>query len=151
MDAVWRALAIYFVLLIVFRASGKRSIGQITTFDFVLLLIIGEATQQALIGEDFSITRGVVLIATLLSVDLVFSLLKDRVPWLDHAIDSRPLVVLEHGQPMRDRMSKERIDEEDILEAARQAHGLERLDQIKLAVLERSGAISIIPQRDQRS
>jgi uncharacterized membrane protein YcaP (DUF421 family) len=57
MDAVLRAAAVYSVLLLLFRISGKRTLAQTTTFDFVLLLIIGEATQQGLIGDDFSVTR----------------------------------------------------------------------------------------------
>ena len=62
-------------------------------------------------------------------------------------MEGLPLIILEEGRPLRDRMKKERVDEEDILTAAREHHGLERLDQIKYAVLERSGGISIIPKR----
>lgn len=57
MDAVLRALAIHLVLMLLFRLSGKRTLGQVTTFDIVLLLVVGEATQQALLGEDLSLTR----------------------------------------------------------------------------------------------
>jgi uncharacterized membrane protein YcaP (DUF421 family) len=64
MDAVLRALAIYLVLMLLFRLVGKRSLAQITTFDFVLILVVGEATQQALLGEDFSITNAALVIAT---------------------------------------------------------------------------------------
>ena len=69
MDSVLRSIAVYLFVLAVFRISGKRSLSQITTFDFILLLIIGEATQQALLGNDFSIINAFVVIATLITLD----------------------------------------------------------------------------------
>jgi uncharacterized membrane protein YcaP (DUF421 family) len=146
MDSVLRAATIYAFLLLIFRVTGKRSMAQITAFDFVLLLIISEATQQALLGNDFSIINAFVVIATLMFLDLGLSLVKERVPKLDPLLDSTPLVIVEDGKVLDDRVAAERIDLDDILTAARQHHGLERLDQIKFAVLERSGGISIIPR-----
>jgi uncharacterized membrane protein YcaP (DUF421 family) len=147
MEAVVRAFVVYGFLLAAFRVAGKRSLGQITTFDFVLLLVIGEATQQALLGDDFSVTNGLVVIASLMSIDLALSRLKGRFEWLGAAIDSRPLLLVEHGHLLEDRAANEGIDESDILAAARELQGLERLDQIEYAVLEQSGGISIIPRR----
>jgi uncharacterized membrane protein YcaP (DUF421 family) len=145
MDSVLRAAAIYLVLLVVFRVSGRRTLAELTTFDFVLLLIIGEATQQALLGEDFSLTNAVLVITTLLTIELSLSILKQRVPFLDKLLDGVPMVVVDHGLPLRDRMRKARIDEEDVLEAARRLQGIERLEQIKYAVLEVSGGITVVP------
>jgi uncharacterized membrane protein YcaP (DUF421 family) len=147
METVLRACAIYVTLLVVLRVSGKRSMAQITTFDFVLLLIIGEATQQALIGDDFSITTGLLLILTLVGIDMALSLLQVRSPRLSRWLDGTPVVILENGRLLRDRLEKSRVDESDILTAARERHGLQRLDEIKYAVLERSGGISIIPKQ----
>jgi len=146
MDSVLHAAAIYGFLLLIFRVTGKRSLAQITVFDFVLLLIIGEATQQALLGNDFSIINACLVIATLVTIDLVLSFVKERWPALDPVLDGTPVVVVEHGRLLHDRADKERIDISDVLAAARERHGLERLDQIKYAVLERSGGISIIPK-----
>ena len=67
-------LVVYFFLLLLVRLSGKRTLAQVTTFDFVLLLIIGEATQQGLIGDDFSVTKALLLITTLLGIDIGLSL-----------------------------------------------------------------------------
>jgi len=147
MDAVLRAGAIYLVLLLIFRITGKRSLAQITTFDFVLLLVVGEATQQALLGNDFSIINAVIV--TLLVLDLGLSLLQARFPRLGPWLDDVPLVLVEHGQVLQKRMDKSRISEADILHAARSTQGLERLDQIKYAVLERTGEISIIPKQQE--
>ena len=151
MNTVIRAFAIYFFLLVVFRIAGKRALVQITTFDFVLLLIIGEATKQALIGNDFSITTAWILIATLVGIDIAICLLKERFKKLERLVDGVPLVLVNNGELLRDRMEKSRVDEGDILGAARELQGLERLDQIKYAVLERSGTITIIPKESARS
>ncbi|MCD6027974.1 MAG: hypothetical protein K0S78_148 [Thermomicrobiales bacterium] len=146
MDSVIRAVAIYGILLIIFRVSGKRSLAQITTFDFVLLLIISEATQQALLGDDFSLINAFVVIITLIGLDIALSLLKQRSPTFELLIDDTPLIIVEDGRPLKERMDKARIDESDILASARELQGLERMDQIKYAVLERSGGVSIIPK-----
>ncbi len=149
MDSVLRSVAIYAILLIIFRISGKRSLAQITTFDFVLLLVIGEATQQALLGNDFSLINAFMVILTLLGLDIGLSLLKQRSTTLERWMDDTPLVIVEDGRPLKERMDKARIDESDILAAARELQGLERMDQIKYAVLERSGGVSIIPKPGQ--
>ncbi|GAA5514426.1 UPF0702 transmembrane protein YetF [Deinococcus carri] len=146
MDAVLRSAAIYLFLLLIFRVAGKRTLTQITTFDFVLLLIISEVTQQAMIGDDFSITQAVLAIVTLVGLDISLSLWKQRSPRVERLIDSVPVLILENGQPIKERMEQLRIDESDILNAARELQGLERLDQIKYAILERSGNISVIPR-----
>ncbi|EYB68526.1 hypothetical protein DEIPH_ctg021orf0037 [Deinococcus phoenicis] len=146
MDAVLRSAAIYLFLLLIFRLSGKRTLAQITTFDMILLLIISEVTQQAMIGDDFSVTQALLAITTLVGLDVGLSLWKQRSPKLERLIDSVPVLILEHGRPIPERMKQLRIDESDILDAARELQGLERLEQIKYAVLERSGNISIIPQ-----
>lgn len=147
MDSVLRAAAIYVILLVIFRISGKRSLAQITTFDFILLLIIGEATQQALLGQDFSLTNAFVVIITLIGMDIGLSLLKGRSQTLERVMDDLPLVIVEDGRPLQDRMDKARVDQSDVLTAARELQGLERMEQIKYAVLERSGGISIIPKQ----
>ncbi len=147
MDSVLRGAIVYLVLLVLFRITGKRSLAQITTFDFVLLLIISEAIQQALLDDDSSMTNAFLVVLTLLGLNVAFSVLKQRWQAFDRLIDDVPLVIVEDGRPLRDRMDKARVDELDILQAARQQEGLERLDQIKYAVLERSGGISVVPKQ----
>jgi uncharacterized membrane protein YcaP (DUF421 family) len=132
-------------LLIILRFAGKRTLSDVTVFEFILLLVISEATQQALIGDDFSFVNSLAIILTLVSIDIVFSHVKHRFPRVDKVLEGQPLVIVENGKPIEDRMAKERLSEEDILEAARSTQGLERMDQIKYAVLETNGSISIIP------
>lgn len=146
MESVLRAAALYAFLLVLFRITGRRALSEITTFDFVLLLVIGEATQQALLGDDFSVINAFVVIATLVLIDILLSLFKERSPGVGRFLDGVPLIVVEYGRPLTERLRKARITEEDILEAARQSQGLERLEQIRFAVLEKNGQISVIPE-----
>lgn len=145
MGSVFRAIAVYIFLMIIFRIAGRRALAQITTFDLVLLLIISEATQNAMLGNDYSVTNGFLVIITLVGLNVVFSLWKRNSPTIEKFLDGVPMVIVENGQPLRDRMNKARVDDNDVLSAARELQGLERMDQIKYAVLERSGSISIIP------
>jgi uncharacterized membrane protein YcaP (DUF421 family) len=147
MDAILSAFSIYLFLLVLFRIGGKRTLGQTTTFDFVLLLIIAETTQQALLGDDFSVTNAFLLIMTLISIDIALSLLKRKWPKLDRLVEGVPMVIVEQGRPLWDRMHKARVDESDVLTAARELQGLKRMEDIEYAVLERSGSISIVPRR----
>lgn len=144
-NPVLRGIFIYLFLLLIFRVAGKRSLSQVTTFEFVLLLVIGEATQQALLGEDFSTTNAFILIATLVGIDQLLSRIKQNSTRFEQITEGVALIVVDKGQLLPDRMKKVRVDEGDILEAARSLHGLERMDQIKYAIVERNGEISIIP------
>jgi uncharacterized membrane protein YcaP (DUF421 family) len=146
MDALLRAAAIYAFLLVILRLAGRRTLGELTAFDFVLLLVIGEAAQQALLGEDFSLARALSVVGALAAAQVAFSLLKERYPALGRWRERVPVVVVADGLCLRDPMREARIDERDILEAARRLQGLERVDQIKYAVIE-AGGITIVPKR----
>lgn len=146
MDAVLRAAAIYVFLLVLFRIAGRRTLAEMTSFDFVLVLIIGEATQQALLGEDFSVTNAFLVVLTLLIIDVGLAVAKQRSKPVERLIDGVPTIIVENGRLLRDRMRKARVDEADVMEAARRLRGIERLDQIKFAVLEVSGGITVVPK-----
>lgn len=133
-------------LMIIFRVSGKRTLYEATVFDFVLLLIIAETAEQALGGDDKSITNSFLLIVTLLLADISLSLLKQKFNYFGKVLDGVPVILLDDGKVLHDRLKKVRVDESDILESARSMQGLQRLDQIKYAILEKDGKISIIPK-----
>lgn len=147
MNALIRGVVIYLFLLVLFRILGKRSLSQITTFDFVLLLIIGEVTQQALLGQDYSITNALILIIVLMGTDLLLSKLKNKFSIVARIVEGAPLIVVENGKPLRTRMKKSGVDEEDVMEAARLRFGLTKMEEVKYAILERDGEISIVPYR----
>lgn len=146
MDSVLRAAAVYVFLLIIVRAAGRRTLGEMTAFDFVLLLIISEAIQNAMIGDDYSLTNSFLVVTTLVGIDVALTIGKVRFPRLDKWIDGTPTILVVHGRPLRDRMEWARVDTHDVLEAARELRGLERMEQIKYAVLECDGGITIIPE-----
>jgi uncharacterized membrane protein YcaP (DUF421 family) len=145
-DTVIRAVAIYLFLLLVFRISGKRALSEVTTFDFVLLIIISEATTQGLVGEDFSLINTFILIITLLGTDIVLSYLKQHSKSAEKVLDSVSLLLIDDGRLLRERMAREHVDEADILDAARKHQGLARLDQIRYAILEKNGGITVVPK-----
>ena len=122
---------------------------EVSTFDFVLLLIIGEATQNALIGTDYSVVNGMAVIVTLVLLDLGLSMLKRRFNIVEKITEGTPLVLVDHGKVLEDYMKKAHVTDDEILQSARELQGLERMDQIKYAVLEPNGGISIIPMEPQ--
>lgn len=146
MESVLRGATIYLIVLVIMRLSGRRTMAQMTPFDFVLLLIVAETTQQALLGDDFSITNAVVLIVTLVGMDILFSYLKRWIPAFAKSLDGYPTVLIHDGEVDRRAMRRARVDMTDILTAARAKHGLERLSQVKHAVLETDSGISITPR-----
>ena len=145
MDALIRAGVIYAFLLALFRISGKRTLSQMTTFDFVLLLVVAEATQQGLLGDDYSLTNAMIVVLALIGLDIAISFVKQKSPAVDRVLEGLPVVIVDDGVPRTDLMKRLRVDVADVLAAARERQGLERLDQIKYAVLERSGGISSGP------
>ena len=148
METVLRAIAIYLFLLLVFRISGKRTLSQMHPFDMVLLLIIGDSVSQGLMGDDFSITTALLLVTTLVLMELLLSFIKQKSKLADRWLDDVPMIVVEDGKPLLDRMKRARVDTSEVLEAARILHGLENMQQVKYAVLERDGSISIIPEKN---
>src|SRR5215470_9368117 len=133
MDSVIKSLVVYFILWLVIRATGRRTLGQLTVFDFILFLIIGGAASRALMGQDYSLTHAFLVIATFVVVDVAVSLLERDVPRLAHVLKGVPTVVVENGDVLSARLRRARISEEDV---------------IKFAIFEASGRISIIPKRN---
>src|SRR5688572_6531331 len=146
MDSVLRSLTIYFFLLLVFRISGRRTLSQVAPFDLVLLLIISEVTQGAMVNNDHSITNAIVLILTLVMTSLGLSELKQHFPRLKYLLEGSTVMIVKNGQLLKNRMNELRVDKDEILEAARASHGLSALDQIKYAFVEPNGEITLIPQ-----
>jgi uncharacterized membrane protein YcaP (DUF421 family) len=147
MDSILRGAATYLFVWIIFRIAGKRTLAQITTFDAVLLLIISETTQAALLDDDHSFTNSILLILTMLGLDVAFSYLKQWSSRLERIMDGVPLLVLDQNGLRHDVLASERVDEHDILHAARDRLGLANLEEIEYAILEQTGEITVIPKR----
>lgn len=149
METVFRAAGIYFVLLIVFRIAGRRALLQMTSFDLILLLIISEATQQALLGDDFSVTGAALTIITLIVLDISLGFIKKKTTWVDYMLDGSPVILVEYGKPVEEKLKKTGITVDDIMVSARTNQGIHELSRIKFAILEKNGHISIISTDNQ--
>ena len=147
MEAVIRGAIIYLVMLVIVRMSGRRTMAQLTPFDFVLLLIVAETTQQALLGDDFSITNAVILILTLFLMDIGFSYLKRWSPLVSTLVDGHPTVLIHNSEIDHHALRRARLSMTEVMAAARHQQGLESADQIEHAVLECDAGISIIPKK----
>lgn len=145
MDTVIRAAVIYVILLVLMRLAGRRTLAEVSTFDFILLLVIGGTTQRALLGQDYSVANAFIVVVTLVLIDVVLSLIERDHPEFSKLVNGSPMIVVEDGRLLHDRLRWSRLTEGEILSAARRRHGIERLQDIKFAILEASGDISIIP------
>src|SRR4051794_11863498 len=134
MELVLRSAAVYAMLLIILRLSGKRSLAQLTAFDFVLLLIIGEATQQAMVGENNSTTGTFIVILTLLGLHRITDVVTYRSERADKLVNGAAVVLVEDGRFNEEFMRVYRVTHDEILEQARTSEAIERLDQIRYAV-----------------
>lgn len=146
MVPVVRAAAVYFFLLLLMRVTGKRTLAEVTVFDFIVLLIVSECTQQAMTGNDFSVTNAAILVTTLVFLQRAADWISDRSPRADKLLNDLPVIVVENGRPKEEWLKRNGLTEEEILEQARASQGVERMDEIKYAVVERNGSISVITQ-----
>ena len=139
-----RTVAVYLVVLIGLRISGKREIGQMTVFDLVVLLLIANAVQNAMVGPDTSLVGGILAAVVLLVVNAIVASSRLRWPRLRRLVEGTPTLLVLHGEVIPQHMHKEGIDEESLLAALRE-HGVAEISGVEMAVLEIDGSISVVP------
>jgi uncharacterized membrane protein YcaP (DUF421 family) len=142
---VLRTLAVYGAILVGLRLMGKREIGQMTVFDLVVILLIANAVQNAMVGADVSLQGGILAATVLLVVNRVVARLSVRTGRFGRLIEGTPTVLVQDGKFVEPHLRREGVDREELEMAARE-HGIESISQIKLAVLEVDGSISIVPE-----
>jgi uncharacterized membrane protein YcaP (DUF421 family) len=145
MNIVLRAAAGYFLLLFAVRLIGRRTASMMAPFDLVLLFLFGGITIGAVVGEDHSFSGAISAVFTIGLCHIAVSALKTRFATFSRLVDGTPVIVYERGSWHDGRMRSLRLNEQDILTAARQ-RGLQRLEQIRYAVAERDGKISIVQE-----
>jgi uncharacterized membrane protein YcaP (DUF421 family) len=143
MSTIIHAVIGYFFLLLVVRALSRRPGAQMTPFEFVIIFLIGGVIILTTVGNDRSETNSVCAVITVGAMHRLVSRLKVRFPRFGLIVDGTPLVLLQDGQWQIEAMQKMRIEDDDVMAAAR-TKGVKTLDQIKYAILERNGGISII-------
>jgi uncharacterized membrane protein YcaP (DUF421 family) len=144
MDIVARAAIIFFVLLVMTRAVGRRELSSMEPFDIILLVVIGDLVQQGVTQSDYSMTGAVTVMATIAVLTVAMSYLSYRFRRLRPVLEGEPLVLLQDGQPIERNLRRERITIDELRAAAREQQ-LASLDRVRLAILETSGRITFIP------
>ena len=139
-----RTLIIYMVILAGLRLSGKREIGQMTVFDLVVLLLVSNAVQNAMVGPDTSLLGGMLAAVVLLLVNAGIARLRLRWPRLRSLVEGSPTLLVLHGEVVAEHMRHEGIDDESLLAALRE-HGVAEISKVEMAVLEIDGSISVVP------
>ena len=146
MDLAIRAVALFGFVYLLTRIIGRRELSSMEPFDLILLIVVGDAIQQGLTQDDYSVTGALIVIGTFAVLQILISYLSYRFPRLRPALEGEPMVVVQDGQAIEKNMKRERITLEEVMVEAR-LQQVASLDQIAWAVLETSGKISIIPKQ----
>jgi uncharacterized membrane protein YcaP (DUF421 family) len=146
MDLVLRAVVVFGFMLVLTRAIGKRELGSLEPFDLILLIVLGDALQQGLTQDDYSLTGAVLVVGTIAVLQVGVSYLAFRFPRLRPVLDGEPVIVIEDGKPIQRNLDRERLTLEEVAEAARHEQ-IAHLADVEWAILERSGSISFIPKK----
>ena len=146
-SVVARTAIVYVCLVLGFRLFGKREAGQLSTLDLVVLLVIANAVQNAMVGENTSLLAGLVAAAVILLLDLALHKAADRWKPLRDALDGEPTILVDHGRILFENLRQEGISDRELAVALRQ-NQLMSADEALFVFLETNGQISVIPRRD---
>lgn len=150
MEIVLRAAAVFFILLILMRVMGKKELSELSAFELVLLVTIGDVVQQGVTQEDMSLTGAVLAAATLALLVVGLSYVQFRWSGARPALHGSPVIVIQDGQFLDHVARTERLTVEEIMEAARQ-QGIGTLDQVRYGILEAGGQFSFVQKRGHGS
>lgn len=139
-----RTAMVYVALLVGLRLAGKRELGQMTMFDLLVLMLLANAVQNAMVGPDNSVAGGMLAAALLLALNALLRRARAHWPRLGHVLEGTPTVLVFHGKVVEKNLQREGVDEE-LLEQALREHGVEDVAGVDLAVLELDGSISVVP------
>ena len=143
MDLVLRAIFLYFFVFAITRIIGRRELSQLAPFDIILLIVAGDAIQQGLTQDDYSVTGAVLVVGTFAILQLLTSYASFRIQRLRPILEGEPIVIIQNGKILDRNLKRERLTEEEVAEEARQQQ-IASLDQVEWAALENSGKISFL-------
>ena len=147
MDIVLRGCVIFVFLYVLMRVIGRRELSSLEPFDLILLVVLGDAVQQGLTQDDYSLTGAILAIGTIAMLQLAVSFTNFRFPKLRSVLDGEPIVVVQDGKPIDKNLRRERVTPDD-LAAAMRKQGIGSLEDVQWAVMETSGAINFIKKSD---
>lgn len=145
LELVARSLVVYLLFLVALRVSGKRELGQFTIFDLAAVLLAANALQPAITGPDASIPGAVVILVTLFGLNRLVATSRRRFPLIRRLIDVPATVIARDGAWISSALADEDLDDDDLSQALRE-RGLDDIKDVRLAVLEHDGSISVIPK-----
>lgn len=145
-EFILRAVVAYVVVLGMVRLSGKRPLGQITPFDVLLVVLLGNAVQNALLGTDTSLGGGLLLAATLILLNYGVGWVSTRSRRIERLVEGEPVVIARDGRLFDAVLRREQVTRADFEAAMRQQGGL-GVEDVELALLEINGHITIIPRK----
>jgi uncharacterized membrane protein YcaP (DUF421 family) len=148
MDIILRATAMFVILYLLIRLLGKRELGQMTPFELVLLVVMGDLIQQGVTHNDFSVTGGLLAIGTFAFWALVLSWLTFRFPRAEKFLDGSPKIIVRDGAILEPNLKRDRLTRDEILSEMRLA-GIARLADVEWAILEPQGKISFLRRNEQ--
>jgi uncharacterized membrane protein YcaP (DUF421 family) len=140
-EIVYRAAAIYFFLWFVTRIIGKRELGQMSAFELVLLVTMGDLIQQGVAAEDYSVTGAMLAVGTFALLIVFFSYVSWRLPRIRPALEGQPVVVVQDGVMRQEMMRYERLSDTELMEAMRE-QGIDDVRKVKVGILEPDGKFS---------
>jgi uncharacterized membrane protein YcaP (DUF421 family) len=144
MDLVIRATVIFFFIFLITRVAGKRELSSMEPFDLILLVVLGDLVQQGVTQNDYSVTGSIIVMSTITVLSVLLSYANFRLRFLRSALEGEPVVLVENGRMIDRNLRRERITVEDIEAEGRQQQ-VSSIDDMRWAVLETNGRISIIP------
>ncbi len=150
MEIVLRATTIYFFLWIVSRAVGRRELAEMSAFELMMLIIIGDLIQQGVTQNDMSVTGAMLAVGTIACLTVIFSYVSFRFKRMKTAIDGIPVVVVLDGKLMSETLDLERVAGDDVLQAAR-SEGIDDLSKIRVGLIEADGRFSFIRYDSERN
>src|SRR3954469_19834037 len=145
MDLVLRATVIFAFVLLLTRVIGKRELGSLQPFDLILLIVLGDALQQGLTQDDYSLTGAILVVGTIAVLQVFVSWLSYRFPRTRPILEGEPIIVVQDGEVIERNLRRERLTVEEIAEEARKQQIAHPAD-IRFAILENDGTISFIPK-----
>ena len=143
MDIVLRAAVLYFFIVFVMRVIGRRELSSMTPFDLILLIVLGDAIQQGLTQDDYSVTGAVLAVSTMATLQVFTSYLSFRSRRARKVLEGEPIVVIERGQLVEHNLKRERMTADEVAEEMRQQQ-IASLDEVRWCVLETDGRMSFI-------
>ncbi len=150
MEIVVRAIVMFLFLWLITRAVGRSTLGELSTFDLLLYVTMGDLIQQAVTQQDFSVTGGMLAVGVFALMTVLLSWVQWRFPKLQPVVNGRAVVVIRDGEPVENALKRERLSLADLMAAARQ-QGIRWLDEVDLAVLEADGRISFFTRSEDGS